>query len=137
MDKSLLIFMAIGMGFLYFVTNFIGGLQESDDTYANSEYSAKHKYDKYMGEDAIGQKILVVTEADESTQIAAWQESAIKKEFFELFPDYGEMKKFVKNRTRGVLLQKKLLSKIDEVEGKFFSGTLSVEDAKRTLDRLK
>ena len=137
MDKSFLMFMAVGVGFLYFITNFIGGIQEKDDRFSNSEYNTKHKYDKYMSEDAIGQKILVVTDTDENTQIAAWQESPLKKEFFGLFPNYGEMKIFVKSRTRGKLLQKKLLGKIDEVESKFFSGTLSSEDAKRTLDILK
>jgi len=137
MDKSLLIFIAVGVGFLYFITNFIGEIQEEDDRYGNTEYNAKHKYDKYMSVDAIGQKILVVTEADENTQIAAWQESELKKEFLGLFPDYSEMKKFVKSRTRGELLQKKLLSKVDEVKGKFFSGTLNAEEAKRMLDSLK
>jgi len=137
MDKSLLVFIAVGVGFLYFITNFIGGIQEEDDRYANSDYKLQHKYDKYMSLDAIGQKILVVSDVDESTQIAAWQESIVKKEFLELFPDYAEMKKFVKGRTRGALLQKKLLEKIDEVEGKFFSGTLNAEDAKRTIDTLK
>jgi len=137
MDKSLLIFVAIGVGFLYFITNFIGDIQEEDDRYSNYEYNTKHKYDKYMSVDAIGQKILVVTGEDKSTQIAAWQESVLKQEFFEIFPDYGDMKKFVKSRTRGKFLQKKLLSTIDEVEGKFFSGTLNTEEAKRMLDSLK
>ncbi len=137
MDKSLFIFVAVGVGFLYFITGFIADIQKEDDRYGNSEYSSKHKYDKYISLDAIGQKILVVTGEDENTQIAAWQKSELKKEFFDIFPDYGDMRKFVKNRTKGKLLQKKLLNKIDEVEGKFFSGTLSVEEAKRALDSLK
>jgi hypothetical protein len=137
MDKSLLIFVAVGVGFLYFITNFIGDIQEKDDRYGNSEYNAKHKYDKYYSVDAIGQKILDVVNADEATQIAAWQDSLLKQEFLELFPDYEEMKKFVKSRTRGEFLQNKLLGKIDEVEGKFLSGALNVEEAKRTIDTLK
>lgn len=137
MDKSLLIFIAVGIGFLYFITNFIGDIQEKDDRYANEDYKIAHQYNQYNSVDSIGQEILVVTEADEITQIAAWQASELKKDFLQLFPDYSEMKKFVKNRTRGDALQKKLLHKINEVEGKFFSGTLNAEQAKQSLDSLK
>ncbi len=137
MDKSLLIFIAVGIGFLYFITNFIGDIQEKDDRYANEDYKIAHQYNQYNSVDSIGQEILVVTEADETTQIAAWQASELKKDFLQLFPDYSEMKKFVKNRTRGDALQKKLLHKINEVEGKFFSGTLNAEQAKQSLDSLK
>ncbi len=137
MDKSLLIFIAVGMGFLYFITNFIGDIQEEDDRFSNTEYKAQHRYDQYNSVDSIGQEILVLTEADASTQIAAWQASQLKQEFLELFPDYAEMKKFVKERTRGNVLEKKLLNKINEVEGKFFSGTLNAEQAKQALDLLK
>ena len=134
MDKSLLIFIAIGMGFLYFVTSFIGDLQKDDEKYTNSEYNSQHKYDKYMKNDAIGDPILVVSDADEKTQIEAWQESPLKKEFLDFFPDFSEMKNFVKNRTRGDLLQKKLLNAIDVVESEYLSGTLNSEEAKRKLD---
>jgi len=137
MDKSLLMFIAVGVGFLYFITNFVGDIQEKDERYANSEYTEKHQNDKYMSVDAIGEKILVVTGEDEHTQIKVWQKSMLKKTFLELFPDYVEMKQFVKDKTRGKFLQKKLLSKIDEVESKFFSGTINTEDAKRALDTLK
>lgn len=137
MDKSLLVFVAVGVGFLYFITSFIGDIQEEDDRYANEDYKIEHRYDQYHSVDSIGQEILVLTEADASTQIAAWQASELKKDFLELFPDYAEMKKFVKDRTRGDALQKKLLSKINEVEGKFFSGTLNAEQAKQALDLLK
>jgi hypothetical protein len=137
MDKSLLIFIAVGIGFLYFITNFIGDIQEKEDRYANEDYKIAHQYNQYNSVDSIGQEILVVTEADEITQIAVWQASELKKDFLQLFPDYSEMKKFVKNRTRGDALQKKLLHKINEVEGKFFSGTLNAEQAKQSLDSLK
>ncbi len=137
MDKSLLIFIAIGMGFLYFVTSFIGDIQEADDNYKNTDYIMEHKYDKYLSVDSIGQEILVVNDADASTQVAAWHASAVKIEFLDLFPDYSEMKKFIKDRTRGDALQAKVLKVIDEIEGKFFSGTLNAEQAKQMLDSLK
>ena len=137
MDKSLLIFIAIGLGALYLVTNFIGDIQEEDDAYKNNQYKVEHKYDQYQKVDSIGQSILVFDNIDVKTQVEAWHASELKLEFLELFPDYGEMKKFIKDRTRGDALQAKVLKVIDNVEGKFFSGTLSAEQAKQMLSSLK
>jgi len=134
MDKSLFIFIAIGIGFLYFVTSFVGDIQEEDDKYQNIEYQEKHKYDKYRSTDSIGQDILDLTGASTETQMAAWKKSGLKEEFLALFPDFSEMKKFVKVRTRGDALQAKLFKTIDDVEGKYFSGTMNAEQAKRALD---
>jgi len=137
MDKSLLIFIAIGLGALYLVTNFIGDIQAEDDAYRNKDYVVEHKYEQYQSVDSIGQPILAASDADAKTQVAAWDASIVKEEFFELFPNYTEMKKFVKDRIRGDALQAKLLKTIDTVEGKFFSGTLSAEQAKQMLGSVK
>jgi len=137
MDKTLLIFIAVGLGFLYFITSFVGEIQEADDRYQNQEYRQKHKYDQYQSVDSIGQEILELTEADAPTQIAAWKESRLKQDFLALFPDFDAMKKFAKERTRGDALQDKLLKTIDDVEGKYFSGTINAEQAKHALDLLK
>jgi hypothetical protein len=137
MDKSLLIFIAIGLGALYLVTNFINDIQEEDDTYKSNDYVIAHKYDQYHKVDSIGQDILIFDTADFKTQVDAWQASDLKQEFLGLFPDYTEMKKFVKARIRGEALQAKLLKTIESVEGKFFSGNVNVEQAKQMLDLLK
>ena len=136
MDKSLLIFIGIGLGALYLVTNFIGDIQAEDDAYRNNDYVESRQYEQYQKVDSIGQAILVFENTDQKIQIAAWQESHIKQEFLELFPDYTEMKKFVKDRTVGQALQSKILKIIDDVEGEFFSGTLSPDEAKQKLDAL-
>ena len=134
MDKSLLIFLAIGVGFLYFITSFVGDIQEEDDKYQNKEYQQEHQYDQYLSVDSIGQEILDLTGADAATQMAAWKKSGLKEEFLMLFPDFSEMKKFVKERTRGDALQAELFKTIDNVESKYFSGTMNAEQAKRALD---
>ena len=137
MDKSLFIFIAVGVGFLYFITNFIGDLQESDEKYQNKGYQQGHKYDQYQGVDSIGQEILELTGRDVEIQIGAWKESKLKEEFLELFPDFSNMKRFVKERIRGDILQTKLLRLIDDVENKYFSGAIDAEQAKRELNLLK
>ena len=134
MDKSLVIFILIGMGFLYFITSFVGDIQEEDDKYQNIEYQQKHMYDEYQSVDSIGQEILDLTGTDAATQMAAWKKSRLKEEFLTLFPDFSEMKKFVKERTRGDALHVELFKAIDNVESKYFSGTMNAEQAKRALD---
>ena len=136
MDKSLMIFIAIGIGFLYFITNFVGEIQE-DDNLQNSEYKEKHKYDAYHNVDSIGQEILDVTGAATSVQVAAWNASMLRNDFLMLFPDFSEMKVFVNERVRGKAVQVKLINSVNDVEDKYFSGVMNAEQAKRSLDTLK
>jgi hypothetical protein len=136
MDKSLLIFILIGVGFLYFITNFVGDIQKEDDRLQNTEYQLKHKYDKYYTTDSIGQEILDLTDAPVAEQVDAWHNSPLKVEFLSLYPDFSEMKRFVKERVRGEPVTQKLLAHIDDVEDKFFTGKVDSEQAKRLLGKL-
>lgn len=137
MDKSLMIFIAIGLGFLYFVTNFVGDIQAEDDAYQNNAYEEEHKYAKFNTTDSIGQDILDVTNADAKMQLDAWNHSMLKDEFLSLFPNFNEMKLFIADRIRGKVLQDKLTQTVADIEDKFFSGNISAEQAKRELGSLK
>jgi len=131
-----MIFIAIGIGFLYFVTNFIGEIQQEDNL-QNDEYRDKHKFDAYQTVDSIGREILDMTGTDASLQVSAWNSSHLKEEFLTLFPDFSDMKTFAKERVRGKVLQDKLSNTIKTVENQYFSGTLNTEGAKRMLSTLK
>jgi len=137
MDKSFLIFVVMGIGFLYVITNFIGDIQEKDDSFRNSEYEKKHQYDTYTRTDSIGRDVLVLIDVDEKTQLAAWNEGKLKEEFLDLYPDFSLMKDFINNRVKGEPIKSKLLKLVDETEAKFFSGTVSSEEAKHSLEFLK
>ncbi|MCD6654094.1 MAG: hypothetical protein LT067_04945 [Sulfurovum sp.] len=137
MDKTFILFVIVGIGFIYFITSFVGDIQKEDDKFSNNDYILEHKYDKYQSVDSVGRDILIVSDIDEKTQIEAWQHSKLKKEFLKLFPDFGEMKHFANERIRGELFQTKLLNVINETEGQFFEGTLNAEQAKQKLDSLK
>lgn len=136
MDKSLFFFILIGVGFLYVITNFVGDIQQ-DEKFQNEEYVQKHQYDQYQSVDSIGREILDMTDTPESIQVQAWNNSKLKTEFLELFPDFSEMKIFVKERLRGEILQAKLIASIDSVESQYFSGKMNAEQAKRELSLLK
>ena len=137
MDKGLLVYVAIGIAGIYFLTNFVGGIQDEDDRLKNDEYNTKHQFDEYHASDSIGQNILDLTGADTYTQINAWQESTLKYEFLELFPNFSEMKKFIDDRIRGKALKRKLHTTVNKIEDQFLSGMIQTEQAKRQLSSLK
>jgi len=137
MDKTFLFFVAVGIGFLYFITTFVGGIQEKDEKFRNEGYNQEHRYDAYAGVDSVGRDVLNLLGQDLKTQIAVWNASKVKEEFIALFPDFDEMKKFVKERINGDALSAKLLAQIKSVEDQFFAGTITAEQAKHTLSSLK
>ena len=137
MDKSFLAFMAIGIGAMYLLINFMGDIQESDKRLENKDHKKEHMYDKYKTTDSIGQEVLDLTGATKEVQFGAWNESLLKEEFLELFPAFDEMRFFIKDRLRGEELITELTSTIDTIEDKFFSGTMNAEQAKRMLSSLK
>lgn len=137
MDKSLMIFIAIGIGFFYVVTTFVGDIQKEDEVYRNDGYDQEHVYDKYQSADSIGQDVLDVTGAPVATQIAAWDSSVLKDEFLMLFPNFSAMTAFAEERVRGDALKNKLAQTVSQVEDAFFSGTMNAEQAKKKLGSLK
>ena len=136
MDKSLFFFVLIGVGFIYFITQFVGDIQQ-DDKFQSEEYKQQHQYDQYNSVDSIGREILDLTDAPVNVQVGAWNNSELKKEFLELFPDFPEMKIFVTERVRGEVLKAKLNASIDKTESDYLSGAMNAEQAKRSLDQLE
>ena len=135
MDKTLLVFLLIGVGFFYFVMNLVKETETDSEKARNVSYQ-QEQYTKYYKVDSIGQDILDVTLADPMMQLKVWKHSRLKEEFLEIFPDFDMMKNFVKSRIRGDALVQKLTNKINEVEDKFFSGSMNAEQAKRALEQL-
>jgi hypothetical protein len=136
MDKSFIVFLAVGVAFFYLITSFVGDIEKDDAGYTNSIVTDQERYAQYLTVDSIGQSILDVTLADPKTQVQAWNASPLREEMLDIFPDFDTMKGFVKNRVRGEELVQKLLKRITQVEDKFFSGTMSAEQAKRSLEHL-
>ena len=133
MDKSLLIFIAIGIAFIYFITNFVGEIQKEDEKFRNTGYEQQHQYDAYMSKDSIGRDILDFTGASPAIQAKVWNSSTLKEEMLSSFPDFSLMKLFVKERVRGEEFQQRLLQHLDDVELQYFSGKLDPENAKKAI----
>ena len=93
--------------------------------------------DKFIKKDSIGQTIIDVEGEPESVQVSAWNQSKLRYELIEYFPDFDTMKLFAKDRVKGDALQKKLAKHIDTIEKRFFSGEIDAEKAKKELETLK
>ena len=137
MDKTFIVYVAIGLGFLYFITHFVSDIQREDDKYANEAYKQEHKYDKYLTVDSVGRNVLNLLGADANTQIAAWNEGKLKEEYLELFPIFDDMKIFIQERIEGDVLSAKLTAQLKSVEDQFISGTMNADQAKQALSSLK
>jgi len=137
MDKTFLVFVAIGMGFLYFVTTFVGDIQKEDEKYSNNDFDLEHKYDMYQKEDSVGRPVLNVLSADAALQKEAWNAVKLRDEYLSLFPDFSFMKKFLEERIQGEPLKASLLKQLSTVEDQFFSGAITADQAKSTLGTIK
>jgi hypothetical protein len=129
MDKTFLIFVIIGVGALYFVSNSVSNIQKEDETYRNDDYNEQHRYDAYQGKDSIGRNILNLYSASSAEQIDAWNDSQLKEKYISLFPDFDEMIKFTKERVHGDYLNKKLFDQVKSIEKRFISGKITSERA--------
>ena len=116
MDKNLLMYIAAGVLFMYLISNFVNDLQNEDENLQSSSYQKKHAQDKFIKKDSIGQTIIDVEGEPESVQISAWNQSKLRYELIEYFPDFDTMKLFAK---------------------RFFSGEIDAEKAKKELETLK
>jgi len=136
MDKSFIVFVGVGVGFLYLITNFVGDLEKDDGYNTTSEYSQDDKYNKYISKDSIGRVVLNLEGISKTTQIDVWDHSALKEECLSYYPDYDEIKKFIKERVVGQSFQKYLLDNVTQLEKDFLMGKIDSDQALRKLESL-
>jgi len=133
MDKSFIVFIAAGIGFLYFITNFIGDIETDDGYNTTSKYSQE---DKYIGTDSVGRAILKLEGLSKTIQINVWNHSALKEECLSYYPDYDEIRKFIKERVISQSFQKFLLDNVTQIEKDFLMGKIDSDQALRKLESL-
>jgi hypothetical protein len=135
LDKGLLGFIAVGAIAVYFVTGFVDKIQD-DDGYNKSGYIEKNR-DKdiqYQTLNSVGDRVLDLSLINEKKQITVWNRSEIKDEFLTIFPNFLDMKEFIKERVVGDDLQKRLIETIESIEERFIAGEISVDEGKREFN---
>jgi hypothetical protein len=136
MDKSLFIFILMGVGAVYFIKGFIGDIQK-EETLQSNQYHQEMQDNAYCKTDSIGRDVLDTSEASDQVKIEVWDRSALKKEFLALFPHFDAMKTFIGERVLDEVLQRKIDAVLCEVEDGYFAGNLTAEKAKQRLSSFK
>jgi hypothetical protein len=134
MDKPFVVYVATGLGFMYLLTNFITEIEKDEGYPTIQEEPNDEKYAKYIKYDSIGRPILDVKNLTINIQKEAWNHSSLKKDFLSFYPDYDEMKKYIKERVVGEKFQNYLLQNISKIEKDFLLGKINSDKA---LLRLK
>ena len=140
MDKSFIVFVAVGIGFFYMITNFVGKIENEDIQPQDSKgYIQDYKtsnYDQYIIQDIIGRDVLDIEGLDRQQQIDIWKHCSLREDFISYFPDYEEMIKFVKERVISKEFQKYLIKKIEAIENDFLMGNIDSDEALRKVRAL-
>ncbi|NOZ90389.1 MAG: hypothetical protein GXO60_03780 [Epsilonproteobacteria bacterium] len=136
MDKSFIMFVAVGIGFFYLITDFVGNIERDDGYPTDTEYRQEHQYDKYTRVDSVGRAILDVEGLPLQRQLEAWHRSSLKGEALSLFPDFDEIKRLVKDRVITPDFREVLLEKIGNVEKTYLRGEITSDQARKKLESL-
>jgi len=133
MDKSLLTFIAVGLGFMYLITNFLNDLNATDGI-SSSYTQQEQQYDQYITFDSINQTILDIKGLDISQQKDIWNHTDLKEEFLSLYPNFQEMHKFIDERIIGDNFKKELHRFIKDIEYNLISSKIDSLEAQKRLN---
>jgi hypothetical protein len=136
MKNGLLILVAIGIGFIFFATDFMKSVEGDPSSADYTVTPEEETIYKYFKDGASGNKIfdpapLTIEKAKEF-----WDESKIKQEMMDYFPKFDLMKKYVKLHVATGDFLELVLSKISEAELKYQTGKINYEEARRIIDNL-
>lgn len=135
MDRNLIIFALVGIGFFYLITNFVNDLQDDNKELQSKTYSKKKRFDRYYGTDSIGRPILSLEGAQKDVQTQVWRASQLRDKTLSMFPKFEEMKAFVDDRVHGEPIKSEIKRRIQKIEDDFLMGKISSDEAKRRLHR--
>jgi len=137
MYKGLLLLLAVGIAFAYFVFHFVGSVESDDpDSYTSKNEQKAKEWAQYYKKDALGEPVLIFGNTPVQKADQVWKESSLRKEMLENFPDFEAIRQFVHDRLEPSAFRKYLLEKIDDIESDYMGGRIDSEEAKSRLSDL-
>jgi len=133
MKNELLIFVAVGIFFGYFMLGFVKNTEGTGDDTVTIDINFDTD-SSLIGKNIIGETTINLGTTAESKQGEVWRNSSLHSEFIDLFSDFSAMRDFVNDRVLGDDFQKRLITKIDSVENDLYSGKIKQEAAIQALD---
>ncbi len=136
MDKSLIVIVAVGLAFMYFVINLVGNLEDSDPRLQNSQSVKVKEYEKYYKEDSNGEIMLDFSSVSVEKGKQVWIESTLSKKIIKHFPDFDIMSEMAKNQLTDSEFKTFFLKKLNSIEGEYMGGKKSSDQAKDAIMKL-
>ena len=114
--------------------NFVNVLHDEVDKPKNYQHREENKNEFYSDVNVIGEQTIRLSGLSESKKKLVWNDSALKSEMLEFFPNFTGMKEFVLDRVvDDGDFKEKLLVKIDKVEEQYIGGAMTGQSVKSTL----
>jgi len=136
--KQTVIFFAIVIGlFIYWFMGTMNNIIDDTDVSIGFNEKAVVTGSKSAIEyNANGNEVIVFNGVSIKEKKRLWNNSDLKVEMVELFPNFSEMKYFVEEHIEDDDFKKLLLSHVEDVEFKYIGGSLTVAEAKQELSNI-
>jgi len=134
MRSELLFYIIIASIFGYFLLGYVKKSEGEGDKSVYGHKASIQADAKSHHKDSIGQNILDFSVTPQEEQAGIWKRSPLHQEFMDLVPNFTAMRDFVQDRITDEHFQKQLSGRIDAVEDEFFSGKITLREAKEKLD---
>ncbi len=136
MDKGLLVIGAIGVAIIYFATNFSGDKPADNDI----SWSVSDKNDKlspYYEEDVLGNRVLNLSKVSLDQAKSIWPSTPTAQEISSIVPDFDLARIEIENSVVEGEFRQYLFQSLEEIEGRFQSGKIQSNQAKKAILNLR
>ncbi len=136
MDKGLIIMIAVGAAFIYFALGLFNTSSSEDDTKWEPD-SAKKVYESYYQEDSLGDKVLNLNSLETTKAKTIWAATPAMEQIVSAVPDFELVKAKIGNLLADGPFKSYLLNYVDGLKGRYLTGEIDSEKAKRLLRTLQ
>ena len=136
MEKGLLIIAAIGVAIIYFATNFSGDKPADNDI----SWSVSNKNDQlspYYEEDVLGNLVLNLSKVSLDQAKSIWASTPTAQKIASIVPDFDLARINIENNVVDGAFRRYLLAFLEKLEGRFQSGKIQSDQARKALLNLR
>ena len=136
MEKGLLIIVAIGAVIIYFATNFAGDASaDSDISWSVSD--TNDKFSPYYVEDVLGNRVLNFSKISLDRAKSIWPSTPTARKIASIVPDFDLVRTEIENNIAAGTFRRYLLQFLEKLQGRFYSGKIQSDQARKALLHLR
>ena len=135
MGKGLLVMAAIGVAIVYFATNYAG--DKPMDSVPAFLPNKNDKLAPYYEEDVLGDQVLNFSKISLDQAKSIWPSTPTAQEISSTVPDFDLARVEIGNNVAEGAFRQYLLQFLEEIEGRFQSGKIQSNTAKKAILNLR